>query len=557
MPSTERLRVVDDPAKRLEKILIVRCCLFIVALSTSFVIAAEPGAPLGEKGELLREDDLNRAELGDLWRFGRGIMLNDGHITAEHDGGHPVVTRTKVSFRDAIIELKIRFRGAKSVSFMYDDKETAPTTHAGHLARVTVSPTVLRLGDDKEGGMRLDILALKNSGDPADLTKREKLLVGRTAEVPLQLEQDRWYKLTIELVGDELRGSIDDKPLVRLKSPGIAHEIKTRVRPQHQRQVRRLRRPESLGRQEMMTADARGKPRGYRTFFAFRRLTSAFNLLTSDFLLCSPRFARISAASPFATLAKQYGTPTYVYDEATIVQKINDLKAFDVVRFAQKACSNIAILDLVRRNGVLVDAVSAGEIHRAMKAGYAPHAASQDAPPPIVFTADLFDRETLDLVVKHDIHVNCGSPDMLEQYGARKPGANVTLRINPGFGHGHSQKTNTGGEQSKHGIWHEQTRRRFACSRADAGQNQNHRHCIMHIGSAAPTCDHLSQVCGSMETVVGKDRSRRSTTISAGGGLPTIRTTPSDIVRRSSTKYFHAMWDASRKRLEKPSSVTN
>lgn len=204
--------------------------LVVIALKST-LIAAEPGAPLGEKGELLRQDDLNRDELGELWRFGRGIVLNDGYITSEHNGGHPVVTRTKVSFRDAIIELKIRFRGARSVSFVYDDKETAPTTHSGHLCRVTVSPTVLRLGDDKEGGMRLDILALKNSGDPADLAKREKLLVGRTAEVPLQLEQDRWYKLTIELVGDELRGSIDDKPLVRLKSPGIAHEIKREFGP--------------------------------------------------------------------------------------------------------------------------------------------------------------------------------------------------------------------------------------------------------------------------------------------------------------------------------------
>ena len=201
------------------------------AMTTLRAFAAEPGAPLGDKGELLREDDLNRTELGELWRFGRGITLNDGYITAENNGGHPVITRTKVSFRDAIIELKIRFRGAKSVSFVYDDKETAPTTHAGHLVRVTVSPTVLRLGDDKEGGMRLDILALKNSGKPEDLAKREQLLVGRTAEVPLQLEQDRWYKLTIELVGDELRGSIDDRPLVRLKSPGIAHEIKREFGP--------------------------------------------------------------------------------------------------------------------------------------------------------------------------------------------------------------------------------------------------------------------------------------------------------------------------------------
>jgi hypothetical protein len=203
-----------------------------IVVAASTLVAAESGAPLGEKGELLREDDLNRAELGELWRFGRrGISLVDGHITAEHESGHPVVTRTKVSFRDAIIELKIRFRGARSVSFVYDDKETAPTTHSGHLCRVTVTPTVLRLGDDKEGGMRLDILALRESTDPADQARRAKLLEGRTAEVPLQLEEDRWYKLTIELVGDEMRASIDDRPLVRLKSPGIAHEIKREFGP--------------------------------------------------------------------------------------------------------------------------------------------------------------------------------------------------------------------------------------------------------------------------------------------------------------------------------------
>src|SRR5689334_2207914 len=112
-------------------------------------------------------------------------------------------------------------------------------------------------------------------------------------------------------------------------------------------------------------------------------------------------------------LARQYGTPTYVYDEATIVKKIHDLKAFDVIRFAQKACSNIAVLDLARRHGVLVDAVSAGEIHRAMKAGYHAHSAAHGGPHPIVYTADIFDREAFEVVLKHDIHVNCGSPDMI------------------------------------------------------------------------------------------------------------------------------------------------
>ena len=64
-------------------------------------------------------------------------------------------------------------------------------------------------------------------------------------------------------------------------------------------------------------------------------------------------------------LAAHFGTPVYVYDAAKIVERVNDLKQFDVIRYAQKACSNIAILDLVRRHGVVVDAVSAGEVHRA------------------------------------------------------------------------------------------------------------------------------------------------------------------------------------------------
>src|SRR5829696_80529 len=83
-----------------------------------------------------------------------------------------------------------------------------------------------------------------------------------------------------------------------------------------------------------------------------------------------PLTRRDIAGIPVAELAKQFGTPVYIYDAAKIVERINDLKAFDVVRYAQKACSNIAILDLMRRHSVLVDAVSAGEIYRAIKAGY-------------------------------------------------------------------------------------------------------------------------------------------------------------------------------------------
>lgn len=239
-----------------------------------------------------------------------------------------------------------------------------------------------------------------------------------------------------------------------------------------------------------------------------------------------------------ADIARQFGTPTFVYDSARIVQRINDLKSFETIRYAQKACSNLAILDLIRRHGVLVDAVSAGEIRRAQAAGYE----TQGEPPPIVYTADIFDRETLDLVVALGIHVNCGSPDMLDQLGERAPGREITLRLNPGFGHGHSQKTNTGGEQSKHGIWHEQL---DECLRRADHHGLSVTGLHMHIGSGTDL-EHLSQVCGALEKAALKiGRTLRS--ISAGGGLPinyrAVEPQPVDIGG------YYKLWNATRTRL--------
>ena len=154
-----------------------------------------------------------------------------------------------------------------------------------------------------------------------------------------------------------------------------------------------------------------------------------------------------------ALIAAQFQTPCWIYDAETVRQQIARLRQFDVIRFAQKACSNTHLLRFMREQGVLVDSVSLGEIERALVDGYQPGATERA---PIVFTADLLDRPTISRVTKLGIPVNCGSPHMLEQLGAARSGHPVWLRINPGFGHGHSRKTNTGGEQSKHGIWHEQ-----------------------------------------------------------------------------------------------------
>ena len=163
------------------------------------------------------------------------------------------------------------------------------------------------------------------------------------------------------------------------------------------------------------------------------------------------------------------------------------------MRFAQKANSNLNLLRLMREQGVVVDAVSRGEIQRALAAGFtaAPNAQGASG---IVFTADLLDHATLDTVVEHQIPVNAGSIDMLGHRGQRSPGHRVGLRINPGFGHGHSNKTNTGGEHSKHGIWHTELPAALAAVKAH-GLHLVGLH--MHIGSGVDY-GHLQEVCAAM-----------------------------------------------------------
>ncbi|MBN00552.1 MAG: diaminopimelate decarboxylase [Planctomycetaceae bacterium] len=244
------------------------------------------------------------------------------------------------------------------------------------------------------------------------------------------------------------------------------------------------------------------------------------------------------AGHAITDLVSEFGTPLYVYDEAPIRRRVEQLACFDTIRYAQKACSHLAILAMMRQAGVLVDAVSAGELLRAIEVGYT---ASGD-PPPIVYTADIFDRPALDLCRDLGIHVNAGSPDMIQQWGELAPGQDMTLRINPGFGHGHSQKTNTGGEHSKHGIWLEQLEDCLV-SMDQYGMAVTGVH--MHIGSGSDW-EHLSQVCQAMESAV-ETVGRTVRTISTGGGL-SIPYHPDDA--EFELEPFYERWSATQNRLQ-------
>jgi diaminopimelate decarboxylase len=237
-------------------------------------------------------------------------------------------------------------------------------------------------------------------------------------------------------------------------------------------------------------------------------------------------------------IAEQFGTPAYVYDAVKIREQVESLRRFDGIRFAQKASSNTHLLRLMKELGVWVDAVSLGEIERALRVGYT----SEGEHSPLVYTADVLDAATLDTIIEHDVPVNAGSADMLEQLGRRKRGHRVWLRVNPGFGHGHSRKTNTGGESSKHGIWHE---------RLDEALKHIDQYDLdlvglhMHIGSGADM-DHLRTVADAMVKQV-KALGRDIRSVSCGGGLPISYRGDDEPIDLDA---YYDVWDAARREIE-------
>jgi len=235
---------------------------------------------------------------------------------------------------------------------------------------------------------------------------------------------------------------------------------------------------------------------------------------------------------------EQYGSPLWLYDINVIEKRIWDLRSFAVIRYAQKACSNINILSRIKDLGAEVDAVSAGEIVRALRAGFTPDQ--------IRYTADIFDKNSLALIKEHSIPVNIGSPDMLMQLyeaGIKVP---IAIRINPGFGHGHSKKVNTGGDLSKHGIWHGELET-VAKKAVELGFTIECLH--VHIGSGSDYI-HLSQVVSAMEKSVGLVAAHVPDlkVISIGGGLP-IQYKRNGLEKCMNLERYYDIWDTARLRI--------
>lgn len=152
-------------------------------------------------------------------------------------------------------------------------------------------------------------------------------------------------------------------------------------------------------------------------------------------------------------LATRYHTPLYVFFESTVRARCAELRAalsypHSVIRYACKALTLRAILQIVREEGLWIDASSLNEAKRALLAGYSPNT--------IQFTGESSSQAVFTELMELGVGINCSSLDQMRLIGELFPGARVSFRLNPGEGHGANNKVNTGGPASKHGIYIDQ-----------------------------------------------------------------------------------------------------
>ncbi|WP_103867317.1 diaminopimelate decarboxylase [Aquimarina sp. I32.4] len=149
-------------------------------------------------------------------------------------------------------------------------------------------------------------------------------------------------------------------------------------------------------------------------------------------------------------IAKEYGSPIYVYDSSKIISQHERLSgAFKKVKhlklnYAVKALSNIAILKLMNSLGVGLDTVSIQEVKLGLRSGVKPEN--------IIFTPNGVSLEEIEQVSALGVPINIDNLSILEQFGTKHPNVPVCIRMNPHVMAGGNSNISVGHIDSKFGI---------------------------------------------------------------------------------------------------------
>lgn len=224
---------------------------------------------------------------------------------------------------------------------------------------------------------------------------------------------------------------------------------------------------------------------------------------------------------PLGELAKEFGTPLYVYSRAAFTRHYMDYASAlgnhpGMICYAVKANSNIAVLNLLARLGAGFDIVSAGELERVLRAG--------GNPAKVVFSGVGKTEQEMEKALAAGVHCfNVESEAELEVLAtvAERLGlqANVSLRVNPDVDANTHPYISTGLKENKFGIDIQQAPRVYTRAQQLSWLNVVGIDC--HIGSQltelTPFVDALDRVLALVDQLLQQGIEIKH--LDLGGGL--------------------------------------
>ena len=164
---------------------------------------------------------------------------------------------------------------------------------------------------------------------------------------------------------------------------------------------------------------------------------------------------KMMKSSTLLQIAKEHGSPVYVYDAHKIEAQYDRLTAaFSKVKhlklnYAAKALTNISVLKFIKNLGAGLDTVSIQEVQLGLHAGFKPEN--------IIYTPNGVSLKEIEKVATLGVQINIDNLSILEQFGTKHPKIPVCIRINPHIMAGGNTNISVGHIDSKFGISIHQT----------------------------------------------------------------------------------------------------
>ncbi len=185
------------------------------------------------------------------------------------------------------------------------------------------------------------------------------------------------------------------------------------------------------------------------------------------------------AANYFCVLIEVMQKPRYEYSRSKILRRLEELSSLSApfgltVRYAVKANPHPEIISLVHEMGMHFDASSSYEAEFLL---------GQGIPGDNISLSSQQSAHNLSELLGQGVLYVATSMNQLRQFlRAQNSPKSVGIRLNPAMGHGHNNRTNTGGVNSSFGIWHEYIPEVLALTRG-YGVVVDRLH--VHVGSGA------------------------------------------------------------------------